>query len=171
MRQYYRVKTSLNEMEGSSLNIRKNKDKSKTPTEGINIDNVSNDVTVTTDVPNINDAETNELYLRDTLDEPCTTEEITEEITWTGIVRSQVKQRVRARFTDIIKKELLTTSFLSDLIVNLAQTLLSQNFPLVRGFEDTEFSNKQSKTQFSRMKSNYIQIMSEGYYKTTWLPA
>ena len=85
---------------------------------------------------------------------------IDQEVQFIGSTKSIEKRRVNAKLNDIIRDELRSAeAYLSDLTMNLAQWKLHQQFPQVKGFEDTEFSLPTSKSSFSSMKCDFIQIL------------
>ena len=56
-----------------------------------------------------------------------------------GIKKTEAKNKhhVNQKFNNAIHNEIIKNKWLSDESINLAQTMLFKNFPLISGFEDT----------------------------------
>ena len=59
------------------------------------------------------------------------------EILGTKKIETKNKHRVTQKSSNSIHNEIIENKWLSDKSINLAQTILFKNFPLIRGFEDT----------------------------------
>ena len=59
------------------------------------------------------------------------------EIVGTKKIEAKNKHRVNQKFNNAIHNEIIQNKWLSDESINLAQTILFKNFPLISGFEDT----------------------------------
>ena len=52
-------------------------------------------------------------------------------------IEAKSKHRVNRKFNNAIHNEIIENNWLSDESINLAQTILFKNFPLISGFKDT----------------------------------
>ena len=59
------------------------------------------------------------------------------EIVGTNKIKVNIKHRLNQKFNNTIHNEIIQNKWLSDESINLAQTILFKNFPLISGFEDT----------------------------------
>ena len=73
------------------------------------------------------------------------------------------KHRVNQKFNNSIHNAIIENKWLSDELLNLAQTILFKNFPLIRGFEDTTLGPL---NMFSVQTGEFIQILHENNH---WL--
>ena len=59
------------------------------------------------------------------------------EIVGTKKIEAKNKHRVNQKFNNAIHNEIIQNKWLSDESINLAQTILFKNFPLINGFDGT----------------------------------
>ena len=78
-----------------------------------------------------------------------------------GKVRS--KYRDKLQFSECMEKEILEKEMLSDMTINYSLLLLHRQFPLTKGFEDTELGPR---GLFSVQKGEFIQIL---FGDTHWI--
>ena len=67
-------------------------------------------------------------------------------------------------FNNSIHNEIIENKWLSDESINLAQTILFENFPLIRGFEDTTLGPL---NMFSVQTGEFIQVLHENNHWVT----
>ena len=80
------------------------------------------------------------------------------QIVGTKKIVAKNKHRVNKQFNNAIHNEIIVNKWLSDVSINLAQTILLKNFPLIRGFEDTTLDPL---NMFSVQTSEFIQVLHE----------
>ena len=68
------------------------------------------------------------------------------------------------KFNNSIHNEIIENKWLSDESINLAQTILFENFPLIRGFEDTTLGPL---NMFSVQTGEFIQVLHENNHWVT----
>ena len=73
-------------------------------------------------------------------------------------------ERVNQKFNNSIHKEIIENKWLSGETINLAQTILFKNSPLIRGFEDTTLGPL---NMFSVQTGEFIQVLHENNHRVT----
>ena len=68
------------------------------------------------------------------------------------------RHRVTQKFSNSIHNEIIENKWLSEESINLAQTILFKNFPLIRGFEDTTLGPL---NMFSVQTGEFVQVHHE----------
>ena len=78
------------------------------------------------------------------------------EIVGTKKIEAKNKHRVNQAFNNAIHNEIIQNKWLSDESINLAQTILFKNFPLISGFEDTSLGPL---NMFSVQTGEFVQVL------------
>ena len=86
------------------------------------------------------------------------------EIVRTKNTEAKNKHRVNQKFNNSIHNAIIENKWLSDELLNLAQTILFKNFPLIRGFEDATLGPL---NMFSVQTGEFIQIVHENNHWVT----
>ena len=86
------------------------------------------------------------------------------ELVWTKKIEAKNKHRVNQKFNNAVHNEIIENKWLSDESINLAQTILFKNFPLVRVFEDTTLG---ALNMFSVQTGEFIQVLHENNHWVT----
>ena len=86
------------------------------------------------------------------------------EIVRTTNTEAKNKHRVNQKFNNSIHNAIIENKWLSDELLNLAQTILFKNFPLIRGFEDTTLGPL---NMFSVQTGEFIQVLHENNHWVT----
>ena len=86
------------------------------------------------------------------------------EIVRTKKTEAKNKNLVNQKFNNSIHNEIIENKWLSDESINLAQTILLKNFPLIRGFEDTTLGPL---NMFSVRTGEFIQLLHENNHWVT----
>ena len=73
-------------------------------------------------------------------------------------IEAKSKHRVNRKFNNAIHNEIIENNWLSDESINLAQTILLKNFPLISGFEDT---TRGPLNMFSVQAGEFVQVLHE----------
>ena len=79
-------------------------------------------------------------------------------------LRQKNKHRVNQKFNNVVHNEIIENKWLSDESINLAQTILFKNSPLVRVFEDTTLG---ALNMFSVQTGEFIQVLHENNHWVT----
>ena len=87
-----------------------------------------------------------------------------EEIVGTKKIEAKNKHRVNQKFNKAIHNEIIENKWLSDESINLAQTILFKNFPLISGFEDTTLGPL---NMFSVQTGEFVQVLYENNHWVT----
>ena len=80
------------------------------------------------------------------------------EIVRTKKTEAKNKHCVNQKCNYSIQNEIIENKWLSDELINLAQTILFKNFPRIRGFEDTTLAPLNI---FSVQTGEFIQVLHE----------
>ena len=86
------------------------------------------------------------------------------EIVGTKKIEANIKHRVNQKFNNSIYNEIIQNKWLSDESINLAQTILFKNFPLISGFEDTTLGPL---NMFSVQTGEFVQVLHENNHWVT----
>ena len=86
------------------------------------------------------------------------------EIVGTKKIEAKNKHRVNQKFNNAIHNEIIQNKWLSDESINLAQTILFKNFPLISGFEDTTLGPL---NMFSVQTGEFVQVLNENNHWVT----
>ena len=86
------------------------------------------------------------------------------EIVGTKKIEAKNKHRVNQKFNNAIHNEIIQNKWLSDESINLAQTILFKNFPLISGFEDTTLGPL---NMFSVQTGEFVQVLYENNHWVT----
>ena len=86
------------------------------------------------------------------------------EIVGTNKIEAKNKHRMNRKFNNAIHTEIIENKWLSDESINLAQTILFKNFPLISGFEDTTLGPL---NMFSVQTSEFVQVVHENNHWAT----
>ena len=86
------------------------------------------------------------------------------EIVGTKKIEAKDKHRVNQNFNNAIHKEIIQNKWLSDELINLSQTILFKNFPLISGFEDTALGPL---NMFSVQTGEFAQVFHENNQRVT----
>ena len=91
------------------------------------------------------------------------------EIVGTKKIEAKNKHRVNQKFNNEIHNEIIQNKWLSDnKSINLGQTILFKNFPLISGFEDTTIGPL---NMFSVQTGEFVQALHENnHWVTVYLP-
>ena len=73
-------------------------------------------------------------------------------------IETKNKHRVNQKFNKAIHNKIIENKWLSDESINLAQTILFKNFPLISVFEDTTLG---ALNMFSVQTGEFIQVLHE----------
>ena len=73
-------------------------------------------------------------------------------------IEAKNKHRVNQKFNNAIHNEIIQNKWLSDESINLAQTILFKNFPLISDFEDTTLGPL---NMFSFQTGEFVQVLYE----------
>ena len=79
-------------------------------------------------------------------------------------IEAKNKHRVNQKFNNAIHSEIIQNKWLSDESINLAQTILFKNFPLISGFEDTTLGPL---NMFSVQTGEFVQVLHENNHWVT----
>ena len=83
-------------------------------------------------------------------------------------IEAKNKHRVNQKFNKAIHNKIIENKWLSDESINLAQTILFKNFPLISVFEDTTLG---ALNMFSVQTGEFIQVLHENnHWVTVSLP-
>ena len=86
------------------------------------------------------------------------------EIVRTKKTEAKNKHRVNQKFNNSIHNEIIENKWLSDESINLAQTILFKNFPLIRGFEGTTLGPL---NMFFVQTGEFIKVLHESNHWVT----
>ena len=86
------------------------------------------------------------------------------EIVGTKKIEAKNKHRVNQKFNNAIHNEIIQNKWLSDESINLAQTILFKNFPLISGFEDTTLGPL---NMFSVQTGEFVQVLHKNNHWVT----
>ena len=86
------------------------------------------------------------------------------EIVGTKKIEAKNKHRVNQKFNNAIHNEIIQNKWLSDESINLAQTILFKNFPLISGFEDTTLGPL---NMFSVQTGEFLQVLHKNNHWVT----
>ena len=86
------------------------------------------------------------------------------EIVGTKKIEAKNKLPVNQKFNNAIHNEIIQNNWLSDESINLAQTILFRNFPLISDFEDTTLG---SLSMFSVQTGEFVQVLHENNHWVT----
>ena len=86
------------------------------------------------------------------------------EIVGTKKTEAKNKHHVNQKFNNAIHNEIIKNKWLSDESVNLAQTMLFKNFPLISGFKDTTLGPL---NMFSVQTGEFVQVLHENNHWVT----
>ena len=90
------------------------------------------------------------------------------EIVGTKKIEAKNKHRVNQKFNNAVHNEIIVNNWVSDKSINLAQTILFKNFPLISGFEDTTLGPL---NMFSVQAGEFVQVLHENnHWVTVSLP-
>ena len=78
------------------------------------------------------------------------------EIVGTNKIKVNIKHRLNQKFNNTIHNEIIQNKWLSDESINLAQTILFKNSPLISGFEDTTLCLL---NMFSVQTGEFVQVL------------
>ena len=86
------------------------------------------------------------------------------EIVGTKKIEAKNKHRVNQKFNNAIHNKIIQNKWLSDESINLAQTILFKNFPLISGFEDTTLGPL---NMFSVQTGEFVQVLHKNNHWVT----
>ena len=86
------------------------------------------------------------------------------EIVGTKKIEAKNKHRVNQKFNNAVHNEIIENKWLSDESINLAQTILFKNFPLISGFEDTTLGPL---NMFSVQTGEFVQVLHKNNHWVT----
>ena len=79
-------------------------------------------------------------------------------------IEAKNKHRVNQKFNNAIHNKIIQNKWLSDESINLAQTILFKNFPLISGFEDTTLGPL---NMFSVQTGEFVQVLHKNNHWVT----
>ena len=86
------------------------------------------------------------------------------EIVRTKKIETKNKHRVNQKFCNAIHNEIIENKWLSDESINLLQTILFKNFPLISGFEDATLGPL---NMLSAQTGEFVQVLHENIHWVT----